>query len=169
MRKKQRPYGRSKVSGKPFSKGHSVGEATQFKPGDSGNPGGRPKKTPYTEAHRKIAEFIGLGELNFLPTDTIAECVAKIMAREALKGKVNAAKEIADRTDGTPRQTVEISGQYGTSVQVEAKLTAGDLIGALRDIYGLSSGSDTPKPLAPLSLPAPMDRGSQPPEDSDKK
>jgi hypothetical protein len=63
--------------------------------------------------------------------------------REALKGTVNAAKEIADRTDGTPRQTVEISGQDGAAVQVGARLSATYLIRALRDIYGLSS--DPPK------------------------
>jgi hypothetical protein len=119
-----------------------------FKPGQSGNPGGRPKKTPYTEAHRKIAELIGVADLNILPTDTIAECVAKIMAREALKGKVNAAKEIADRTDGTPRQTVEINGQDGAAAQVEARLSATDLIRALRDIYGLSSDAGPEKPVA---------------------
>ena len=57
------------------------------------------------------------------------------MAREALKGKVNAAKEIADRTDGTPRLTVEIRGQDGAAAQVEAHLSAGDLVDALRQIY----------------------------------
>ena len=106
-----------------------------FKPGQSGNPGGPAKKTPYTEAYRKMAELIGVADLNILPTDTIAECVAKIMAREALKGKVNAAKEIADRTDGTPRLTVEIRGQDGAAAQVEAHLSAGDLVDALRQIY----------------------------------
>src|ERR1700693_5228337 len=101
-----------------------VGRDTQFKPGQSGNPGGRPKKTPYTNAHRLIAEMIGVADLHILPTDTVAECVAKIMALEALKGKVNAAKEIADRTDGTPQQTVEISGQDGgAAVQVGARLS----------------------------------------------
>lgn len=59
-----------------------------------------------------------------------------VMAREALNGKVNAAKEIADRTDGTPQQTVEISGQDGSAIQVEAHLSATDLIRVLRDIYG---------------------------------
>ena len=63
-----------------------------FKPGQSGNPGGRPKKTPYTNAHRLIAEMIGVADLHILPTDTVAECVAKIMAREALKGAVRRKK-----------------------------------------------------------------------------
>jgi Family of unknown function (DUF5681) len=125
-----------------------VGRDTQFKPGQSGNPGGRPKKTPYTDAHRLIAEMVGVADLNILPTDTIAECVAKIMAREALKGKVNAAKEIADRTDGTPRQTVEISGQDGSAAQVGTRLSATDLIRALRDIYGLSSDPGPEKSVA---------------------
>ena len=123
-----------------------------FKPGQSGNPGGRPKKTPYTAAHRLIAEMVGVADLNILPTDTIAECVAKIMAREALKGKVNAAKEIADRTDGTPRQTVEIR-QDGSAVQVEARLSAGDLVDALRKIYGLSPRSNSENSGAALPVP----------------
>ena len=95
-----------------------------------------------------IAEMVGVANLNLLPTDTIAECVAKIVAREALKGKVNAAKECADRTDGTPRQTVEISGQDGTAVQIGACLSATDLIRAPRDIYGLSSDPGPEKPVS---------------------
>jgi hypothetical protein len=104
----------------------------------SRNPGGRLKKIPYIEAHRLVAQMIGVDNLVVSSTDTIAECVARIMAREALKGNVNAAKEIADRTDGTPRQTVEISGQDGSAVQVEAHLSATDLIRVLRDIHGLN-------------------------------
>jgi hypothetical protein len=96
--------------------------------------------------------MVGVADLNILPTDTIAECVAKIMAREALKGKVNAAKEIADRTDGTPRQTVEIR-QDGSAVQVEARLSAGDLVDALRKIYGLSPRSNSENSGAALPVP----------------
>lgn len=34
-----------------------VGKATQFKPGQSGNPGGRQKKKPLTEAYeRKVSD-----------------------------------------------------------------------------------------------------------------
>jgi hypothetical protein len=73
---------------------------------------------------------------------------SEIMAREALKGKVNAAKEIADRADGTPRQTVEIGGQDGAAVQVDAHLNAEGLVDALRRIYGLSPRLTSEKPGA---------------------
>jgi hypothetical protein len=84
----------------------------------SPNPGGRPKKTPFADAHRQVAEAT-VKDLTIRDNDSVAVAVAKALAREALRGKVQAATEIANRVEGTARQRVEVSGYEGDPVQVE--------------------------------------------------
>ena len=50
---------------------------------------------------------------------------------------MQAAAELANRVEGTPTEPHELGGPDGTSVKVEAKLSIGDLFGAIRTIYGL--------------------------------
>ena len=90
-----------------------------WKPGESGNPSGRPK-TPYRDAHRAIANEL-VKELRINPNDTIALAIAKAVAREALKGKIQAAKEAADRAEGTATQRQRVEGPDGGPLQIEAK------------------------------------------------
>src|SRR5271169_3501585 len=77
----------------------------RWQPGQSGNPGGRPKKTPLADACREV-----LGRL--VPDDadgrTYAEAIAETLAQKALSGDIRAAQELADRAEGKPRQSLEI-------------------------------------------------------------
>jgi hypothetical protein len=80
-------------------------EATRWKPGQSGNPGGRPKRTPLVDASREVlAEPV--------PDDaegcTGARVIAEMLLAKAVKGDIAAAKELADRAEGKPRQSLEI-------------------------------------------------------------
>jgi|SRR6266852_5294315 len=84
------------------------GRATRFQPGQSGNPGGRPSRTPYADAHREIAELTVRDLIN-LPTDSVALRTAKAVARLAVDGNISAAIEAANRAEGTPRQRPEES------------------------------------------------------------
>ena len=73
--------------------------------GVSGNPAGRPRKTPLTDACRDVlAEPI--------PDDargrTYAQGIAETLAHKALAGDIRAAQEIADRAEGKARQSIEI-------------------------------------------------------------
>ena len=76
-------------------------------PGQSGNPGGRPKSKLISEAYKVKLESL-------VPDDpqgrTYAELIADGMIVEAVRGKnkVNAASEMADRTEGKPRQSTKI-------------------------------------------------------------
>ena len=76
-----------------------------FEPGQSGNPAGRPKSITLSEALRhelaKEAPEAAAGE-------TYAEKIAGVLCAAAAGGNVNAAREIADRTEGKPRQAVDI-------------------------------------------------------------
>ena len=81
------------------------GEATRFKPGQSGNPNGRPKLAPLSHACRELLAAL-------IPDDpqgrTYAEAIAQTLATRALKGDIRAAQEMADRAEGKPRQSIEI-------------------------------------------------------------
>jgi hypothetical protein len=97
---------------------------TAFKPGQSGNPAGRPKSITLSEALR-------LELAKVLPNDTnertFAEVIAQSLVRAAVTGNILAAKEIADRTEGKPKQAVdmtmnvnnwrELARQHGVSEQ----------------------------------------------------
>ena len=75
-------------------------EKGQFKPGHSGNPGGRPKGS-ITKIMREFMYEIddtGFSRIQHL-------CF--ILWNAALKGDLQAIKLIMDRVDGTPRQTIE--------------------------------------------------------------
>ena len=58
-------------------------------------------------------------DLTIKGSDSVAVAVAKAVAREALKGKIHAATEIANRVEGTPRQRVEVTGHEGEPFQFE--------------------------------------------------
>ena len=70
---------------------------TRWKPGQSGNPGGRPK-----------------GMLNFakalsdaLTEETLAAICASLAAK-AMEGDMSAIKEVADRLDGKSKQQMDV-------------------------------------------------------------
>ena len=70
-----------------------------FKPGQSGNPGGRPKTKPFKEAIRRAVEAAG--------DDTQKlDMLALALYSKALEGDVSALKEIADRLDGKVPQGI---------------------------------------------------------------
>ena len=84
--------------------GNEVGFSTRFQPGTSGNPGGRPSRTPFADAARSVAD-LPVDELKHKPTDSVAIRWAKRLASDALSGKTLAAAELANRAEGTPRRT----------------------------------------------------------------
>src|SRR5437867_7249017 len=80
-------------------------EAKKYKPGQSGNPGGRPKKTKLTEAYRQLLEELVPGDPE---GRTYAQLIALSMAQSAMKGRADCAREIGDRTEGRARQAIDI-------------------------------------------------------------
>jgi hypothetical protein len=77
------------------------GVAFRWKPGQSGNPGGRPRTVRLSEAYRaKLASPVPGDPLG----RTVAEAIADKLAQQALKGDIRAAEELADRVEGRPGQ-----------------------------------------------------------------
>lgn len=75
----------------------------QFQPGQSGNPGGRPKKKPISEAYARLLQ-------NPENADKLAKALFDMAVNE---GSVFAAKEIADRLEGKAFQSLRLEGDLG--------------------------------------------------------
>jgi hypothetical protein len=79
----------------------------KFKPGQSGNPGGRPKKKPLTDAYREaLAELV--------PGDakgrTFAQLIAQQLVKKAAVDKhYLTAAEIADRVEGKADRSIDLN------------------------------------------------------------
>ena len=82
-----------------------VGKAMRWQPGQSGNPGGRPKRTPYADACREVGELTDFEEK---PGDPGHVKLAKALMRHALSERMGAvqAAELMDRAEGRPAQAV---------------------------------------------------------------
>ena len=76
-----------------------------FKPGQSGNPKGRPKSITLSDALRLELAKVFPGDTQ---ERTFAEVIAQRLVRSAATGNILAAKEIADRTEGRPKQAVDV-------------------------------------------------------------
>lgn len=76
-----------------------------FAPGQSGNPGGRSNEKHWREAvNRAVARMAKSGK------STILERIADRCVRMALKGDIQAIKEIGDRMDGKSPQATILMG-----------------------------------------------------------
>jgi hypothetical protein len=104
------------------------GKSHRWTKGQSGNPSGRPKSKMLSDAYRsKLEEPV--------PNDpegrTWAELIAEAQVRDAVRGNVQAAREIADRTEGRPRQAIEFEDK--TISQAFERMTTEELEAYARD------------------------------------
>lgn len=88
-----------------------------FPKGTSGFAGRTHKKPVLSTAYGELMEqFVP----RIKPPITFAQAIAKGIVKEAMKGNHSAAKEIADRLEGTSRQRVELTMTDSNSVDIEA-------------------------------------------------
>ena len=83
--------------------------------GQSGNPAGKTKK-PISDAYADLANQI---HPNDKKKRTYAQLLAEAQYLAAIKGKTDAAREIADRIEGKPTQAV--SGPDGDPIPVSVE------------------------------------------------
>jgi hypothetical protein len=90
-----------------------------FMPGRSGNPTGRPRRLPITDRYASIAELpapdyllaaLKLSEVERKEIKTYGDALALSQFRAGIKGKTEAAREIADRIEGKATHPIELSG-----------------------------------------------------------
>lgn len=94
-------------------------EAGRWPKGQSGNPGGRPKMDPLTVSLiKKLGEKISDEKVR---ADLVAEELVKIaLEGQTEKVRVQAIKEIWDRTAGRPKQAVNIEAETGLGELIKA-------------------------------------------------
>jgi hypothetical protein len=107
--------------GKPFKKGER--HAFQFKPGQSGNPGGKPKihqrmRSEYDALLARIVPDEILESLGIPPGSTWAAAVALGVAGRAAAGDSNAAREMREATEGKVTERHEVVAKNDQPVQL---------------------------------------------------
>jgi hypothetical protein len=88
-----------------FPHGNQIGN--RFKKGETGNPNGRPRLTRLSESLRQQLSEISPDA----DEQTIAERIAETLIKLALSGDVQAIKEIGNRTEGLPKQAIDLDLQ----------------------------------------------------------
>lgn len=109
MKEKRKPARKGSItenSGKNSGKSRGRPENLKsWKPGQSGNPGGRPKTAALSRASRELLAEPFPGDPQ---GRTFAQVIARTLGEKAVAGDIRAAQELADRAEGRPRQSVEI-------------------------------------------------------------
>ena len=89
---------------------NTAGLRPPWKPGESGNLSGRPKRKPLTDAYAALLDKPippdMARQLKLDESTTYAQVIAMSLVREAVKGKVQAAAEVADRVEGKITQPI---------------------------------------------------------------
>lgn len=91
-------------------------QAAQWKPGQSGNVGGRPKIKPISDALRQLLDEPYSGREKRFKGMTNACALATRLYELALGGDLAAMRELADRVEGKPLQRQEVGGPNGQGI-----------------------------------------------------
>lgn len=86
-------------------------KATQFKPGQSGNPNGAPKRSWTWSGELQKAV-----ERQNADGTPVKEGIANALIDQALQGNVVATKELMNRMDGMPEQDMNLKGKLETII-----------------------------------------------------
>jgi Family of unknown function (DUF5681) len=123
-----------------------IGKATQWTKGQaSPNPGGRPSKTPLSDAYRRLLEKPYPGDQH---GRTYVERIAEVVCYETGGGDLAAIREITDRTEGKARQNVEMNPIDLSRLTPEQQLQLARLLAVANgSVETVESATDTPKQL----------------------
>lgn len=109
----------------------------QFKPGESGNPNGRPKKSPVTDhvkdqlegpIPRAMLDSMKEGARAVFfeiygPDPTFGQMIAFKLVAMSAKGDMMAMRELLDRVEGKVVQKAELTGAGGGPLQASIEVT----------------------------------------------
>jgi hypothetical protein len=94
-----------------------------FKPGQSGNPNGRPRKLPHLD--EILANVLGQEKEVNGEQITAAEAIIRSLLAQAAKGNIQAAKLLLERGYGLSKQTIDLKGDLQTGPKMDtSKLNA---------------------------------------------
>ena len=94
----------------PFKKGETPPGAKPFVKGQSGNPGGRPKKLP--DLGKLLADILD-DEKDGI---NAAKAILMALRAKAAKGDVRAAEVLLDRAYGKAKETLQLEGNKDNPV-----------------------------------------------------
>jgi hypothetical protein len=105
----------------------------RWKPGQSGNPGGRPKSKPITDKLLEVLED---------PKEL--EALVRVWLKSARKGSIMHLREILDRVEGRVALAVDVSGRVTHEMTDEEKARAREVLArmAAYDAQPLPPASD---------------------------
>lgn len=104
----KRNPGRTKEQGLP-----AAAEPYKFKPGQSGNPGGRPKKKPLTDLYEELLSDPATMKL-------VRAAVTKMIKSGRMVGQLQ-LKEMAERVEGKVSQSIEVNGELALTISDRMK------------------------------------------------
>jgi len=107
-----------------------------FPKGVSGNPGGRPKTAHISEALRRALEN---GEAEHLASILLALATGK---KRGSNVQIAALREIADRTEGKARQSIEVDADFSATLAeriAEARKRARRMLVASQNASGTAT------------------------------
>src|SRR5882724_4712938 len=94
-------------------------------PGVSGNPAGRPRKRPLSEAHDDMLRMsaprevvLALKKLGLQDGATCADVLSLCLFREGVKGNVAAIKELRESVEGKATQRIELLSHEDRNVEI---------------------------------------------------
>src|SRR5688572_22893683 len=96
-----------------------------FRPGQSGNPGGRKKGESLIAVPRRVLEREHQGR-------PVGELLVECLVKEGLKGKLPHIKEILDRVEGRVTEKVKLEGS-GTNAVVVLRIPPPRVLGEPED------------------------------------
>jgi hypothetical protein len=106
-----------------------------FQPGQSGNPGGRPRKRPISGRYAELAETelpeALRKELSLPKGATYGDAIAMGLVRAAIKGETGAAREVREAIEGKATQRIEIADT--TRADAFEKMTEDELLAYAKD------------------------------------
>ncbi len=86
-----------------------------WKPGQSGNPGGRPKRRPISDSYQALADVAIPAKiarkLRLPKGSTWRDTIAYAILQQAANGNVRAAAEVREAIEGKATQRIELSGE----------------------------------------------------------
>src|SRR5262249_55634659 len=106
---------RRNTGAKPNGKLFEIGNPHAWKPGQSGNPAGRPKSRTLSEhlRDRLKEQFPSRSDA------TYGRMVAEALVDRAINGDVMAIREVYDRVEGKPKQTIDVNVEERKREMVE--------------------------------------------------
>ena len=97
----------------------------QWKPGQSGNPGGRPKGRSILATCRELLDStVDLDGQALPPGRTLRDELARVLVRAALGGDTRAARDLVILLEGRPRQAAVEGGDTTVREAALARLRA---------------------------------------------